>query len=222
MGPAFLIKLLQDKLGVSENCTGRTFPSLGLQLKAQDGKVHDLTLAPEDYMDRESSNGTEYCWAHLLPMEDPGKGPVLVLGMPFLRKYYTVFDFGNSALGFAVAKQPATSPPVPPNAHETDGASVLGGGRSAASEPALSDEPLTKRGGLPSRRNGTLPLLACRGDCFGGKAGAAPAPEDPSVTPPLPADATLEPSAGASLPIARIERKPPAHATASKVSAGLG
>ena len=42
-------------------------------------------MEPDDYMDRELSEGAEYCWAHLMPIGDTGRGPVLVLGMPFLR-----------------------------------------------------------------------------------------------------------------------------------------
>merc|ERR1719188_346600 len=111
MGPPFLIDLLQKHLQVEENCTGRIFPTLGFAVKLRDGQEHTLTLDAEDYMDREAGDdGEEYCWAHLAPMAGTtGRGPVLVLGMPFLRKFYTVFDADKGVVGFGLARQPAES-----------------------------------------------------------------------------------------------------------------
>lgn len=58
-----------------------------------------LELLPEDYMDVSSSD----CLFTWTPVNDTGRGPLLVLGMPFLRRYYTVFDFkaDGPQLGFA-------------------------------------------------------------------------------------------------------------------------
>jgi len=34
----------------------------------------------------------------------PPKGPLFVFGVPFLQKFYTVYDEGNRRIGFGVAK----------------------------------------------------------------------------------------------------------------------
>merc|ERR1719454_867700 len=116
MGPAFLIKMLQEKLNVTENCTGRNFPTLGFTMMSNDGKEHTLTMDAEDYMDREMSEGTDYCWAHLLPIGDTGRGPIFVLGMPFLRKFYTAYNMEQKKIGIALAQQdkPLAGKPAPP------------------------------------------------------------------------------------------------------------
>lgn len=61
-----------------------------------------MTLDPEDYMDV----GPKTCLFSLMSVPDTGKGPLIVLGMPFIRKYYTTFDFadGKPRLGFGIAR----------------------------------------------------------------------------------------------------------------------
>jgi hypothetical protein len=41
----------------------------------------------------------------MMPVGDTGRGPIVVLGYPFLRSYYTVFDYDNRQLGFLEAKE---------------------------------------------------------------------------------------------------------------------
>jgi len=197
MGPPFLIDLLQKKLQVEENCTGRAFPSLGFVVKTRDGQERTLTLEAEDYMDREAGDdGQEYCWAHLAPMAagTTGRGPVLVLGMPFLRKFYTVFDLEKRAIGFALARQPPESAGtlgsnVPQADIMVNGTFQLPGGESPPAKKAQSGSaklptevvtaasaavsPHGRAGGgghSPARllrgRRITTPLVACRGACY--------------------------------------------------------
>lgn len=71
-------------------------------------------LAPEDYMDV----GPKTCLFSIMDVKDTGKGPLVILGMPFIRKYYTVFNFeaGKPSLGFALASgrpAPADEPDGP-------------------------------------------------------------------------------------------------------------
>jgi hypothetical protein len=179
MGPAFIVNLLRQKLNVSEECTNQTFPTLGFSVRTRDGQDVTLTMEPDDYMDRELSEGAEYCWAHLMPIGDTGRGPVLVLGMPFLRKFYTVFDQGKGALGFALARQPnGTSGPIADKM--VNGSFVLPKAAAAAAAAAPSNATAAGRKPTPKKLSAhgvkTVPLLACRGECFPTNASEATPP----------------------------------------------
>ena len=45
------------------------------------------------------------CFLAMMSVRDTGRGPLIVLGYPFLRNYATVFDFDKKELGFADAKE---------------------------------------------------------------------------------------------------------------------
>jgi len=99
MGPKRMVNSLENVLLKNvKNCKDLSaLPSLGFRVGNR-----TLNLEPEDYMDV----GPKTCLFSFLDVPDTGKGPLVVLGMPFLRKYYTVFDFteGRQRLGFALAK----------------------------------------------------------------------------------------------------------------------
>mmetsp|Transcript_69724 Transcript_69724/g.109066 ORF Transcript_69724/g.109066 Transcript_69724/m.109066 type:complete len:498 (-) Transcript_69724:103-1596(-) len=108
MGPQNIVLSLLSAVGAQENCTtqiDKGFPSVSFTLP--DGM--ELTLAPEDYMDQLVLGDGVYCWPHLIPMPETAKGAALVLGMPFLRAFYSVFDVAGARVGFAKAKQPQQS-----------------------------------------------------------------------------------------------------------------
>jgi len=86
------------------NCTSKTvFPKLGFMIG---GKNYEMD--PEDYMDwahdENQPKDTDVCWAHLMPVGDTGRGPVFVLGMPFMRAFYTVYDVEAKRIGIAKAR----------------------------------------------------------------------------------------------------------------------
>jgi len=61
----------------------------------------DYTFQMADYVIKSGS----ICLFAMLGMDIPApNGPLWILGDVFMRKYYTVFDWGNKRLGFALAK----------------------------------------------------------------------------------------------------------------------
>jgi hypothetical protein len=105
MAPPPMVEALEKQLNVHENCSNYdSLPTLGFTFQ---GKTFSLT--PDDYIDSQrTEQGTTGCWLGLLPVPDTGKGPLVVLGYPFLRQVYTVLDVGAEGaeprVGFALAK----------------------------------------------------------------------------------------------------------------------
>eukprot|EP00930_Biecheleria_cincta_P064258 TRINITY_DN4981_c0_g1_i1.p1 TRINITY_DN4981_c0_g1~~TRINITY_DN4981_c0_g1_i1.p1 ORF type:complete len:709 (-),score=144.83 TRINITY_DN4981_c0_g1_i1:188-2314(-) len=86
--PDLIATKLLAALGGQQSCGG---PRLALEL---DGGV-ELELLPQDYR----SVGS--CEPMLLPASLPkGFENVFILGQPWFRKHYTVFDWGNKKIGF--------------------------------------------------------------------------------------------------------------------------
>jgi len=153
-----LVKLLNFGNDTQMNCTKETkFPKLGFLVN---GETFDMD--PEDYMDRSHSAampaGVDSCWAHLMPVGDTGRGPIFVLGMPFLRAFYTVYDVRAKRIGIARAKHEAvaksdgrTDANVPLVALRPPGDDLGGGGQR------LSNEKVAKSHGLSTAATATVP-----------------------------------------------------------------
>mmetsp|Transcript_84532 Transcript_84532/g.244165 ORF Transcript_84532/g.244165 Transcript_84532/m.244165 type:complete len:435 (-) Transcript_84532:208-1512(-) len=103
-GPSKVIKALSKKLNVAEDCSNfANLPQLGFVVE---NKI--LTLSPEDYADRAGSSN---CQVSLMELDiPPPNGPLFVFGIPFLQRYYTVYDHANSRVGFAVARHVGKEP----------------------------------------------------------------------------------------------------------------
>jgi len=107
MGPEKDVGPLITMLGFGHdtqmNCTdANKFPKLAFMIAGK-----KMEMEPQDYMDRSHSHnqkkGVDLCWAHFMPIGDTGRGPIFVLGMPFLRAFYTVYDVQAKRIGVAKA-----------------------------------------------------------------------------------------------------------------------
>lgn len=107
MGPhddlSVILKALHFTQDTQMNCSSKqVFPKLGFLIANR-----SFEMEPDDYMDRSqlaSSAGMESCWAHMMPIGDTGRGPIFVLGMPFMRAFYTAYDVKEKRIGIAKAK----------------------------------------------------------------------------------------------------------------------
>jgi hypothetical protein len=104
-GPSDVIGELARILNVAQDCSNyKSLPHLGFVIGS-----HVLNLAPRDYVDKRNDN----CDVSLMSLNvPPPKGPLFVFGIPFLQKYFTVYDHENSRVGFAAAKHKGQQPEV--------------------------------------------------------------------------------------------------------------
>mmetsp|Transcript_121502 Transcript_121502/g.326311 ORF Transcript_121502/g.326311 Transcript_121502/m.326311 type:complete len:476 (-) Transcript_121502:150-1577(-) len=105
-GPARLVRLLVDRLRVAADCSNfDSLPDLGFIIGGQ-----VLSLKPGEYVDRSE----EGCVLGLMALDIPaprGGPPLFILGDPFLRKFYTVYDRERLRVGIALAHH--RGPPAP-------------------------------------------------------------------------------------------------------------
>jgi len=95
-GPSDVIELLTSKVGVQQDCSNyEDLPKLGFVIGD-----HILNLEPRDYVDRDLAG----CDVSFMPLDvPPPQGPLFVFGIPFLQKFFTVYDEANRRVGFGVA-----------------------------------------------------------------------------------------------------------------------
>lgn len=103
--PSELVQQLESLLDVKSGCENfKTLPKLGFIIGGK-----NLHLSPKDYVD--SNDAQSSCSLSLMSLDvPPPKGPLFIFGIPFLQKYYTVYDHAQSRVGFAVAKHVGETP----------------------------------------------------------------------------------------------------------------
>jgi hypothetical protein len=96
-GPTDIIVELERTLDVKSDCSNfHSLPKLGFVIGN-----HILNLSPKDYVDRFGS----MCQVSLMKLDvPPPKGPLFIFGIPFLQKFFSVYDHAKTRIGFAIAK----------------------------------------------------------------------------------------------------------------------
>jgi len=102
-GPSTVINQLEESLNVASDCSNfGKLPKLGFVVN---GRI--LNLEPKDYIDKADGE----CKVSLMRLDvPPPNGPLFVFGIPFLQKFYTVYDRDTKKVGFAVAKHANQAP----------------------------------------------------------------------------------------------------------------
>jgi len=98
--PGYVEPLLKAIGSVNPDCSNiNQLPTIAFTLSGI-----DMTLEPSFYViNGPDDTGKNVCQIGIESL-DPG-APLWILGDPFLRKYFTIFDRGNNQVGFALAVQ---------------------------------------------------------------------------------------------------------------------
>jgi len=96
--PSRMMEELEPFVGQVKDCGDfHSLPTLGFRIKGQ-----TFSLAPHEYAEMRKKNR---CVLSLGALDvPPPRGPIVVLGIPFLQKFYTVFDPVGKRIGFGLAR----------------------------------------------------------------------------------------------------------------------
>jgi len=101
-GPSRIVTPLLEQLSIDKDCSNYdSLPLLGFHFGE-----YELSLEPSDYVEKV---GTD-CWPKINKLDlPPPTGPLMLLGEPFLKRFYTVYDRQALRMGVAVAKHATPS-----------------------------------------------------------------------------------------------------------------
>lgn len=154
-GPSEVVDELARRLAVLQDCSNfESLPKLGFEIG---GRV--LYLEPRDYVDRVG----ERCQISLMALDvPPPRGPMFVLGIPFLQKFVTVYDNDKRRVGFGVARHKGQSEAKAASLLQ-DATAVHGRAALAAAARAPASAPLAPSAGAPPVDTGGLLRRALAG-----------------------------------------------------------
>jgi len=64
----------------------------------------EFLLTGPEYVDVVSEEGITMCLFGMTGIDIPVRGPLWILGDVFIRKFYSIFDYDNERVGFALSK----------------------------------------------------------------------------------------------------------------------
>lgn len=108
-GPPAVVNPIIAQINASSDCSNvANLPNISFTIVVEGNKTHDFVLTPQEYTYRVSfADGTpDQCECGLFAF-DAGEGvlPLWILGDPFIRTYFTVFNRGNNKIQFAKSVQ---------------------------------------------------------------------------------------------------------------------
>ncbi|SIO73382.1 Cathepsin E-B [Babesia microti strain RI] len=103
--PSILALELYDRIKAASDCSNYTeLPKISIMMKTVDGKTAMLDLDRDDYMFKDEENSE--CLMGIIPMDVPmPRGPLIVLGTNFIRRYLAIFDRDKLRIGLVAANR---------------------------------------------------------------------------------------------------------------------
>ena len=109
-GPPAVVNPIIAQVNASADCSNLgSLPNITIAMNVSGGALAEFVLTPADYTVRTpNAGGPDSCACGLFAF-DAGEGllPLWILGDPFIRTFYSVFDRANNQMQFARAKAPA-------------------------------------------------------------------------------------------------------------------
>lgn len=108
-GPPDVVNPIIAQINVTTDCSNlASLPNISFTMDLGNSAKQDFVLTPQQYTVRIPGGGpagSDYCECGLFAF-DAGEGllPLWILGDPFIRTYFSVFNRGNNTLAFAPSK----------------------------------------------------------------------------------------------------------------------